>query len=845
MMLKLRALCAAVMLALALIGTRETAFAQAVQVPPAKVCFQATTGISGLIGTLGNVTGGSGGTSGVYAGVPLTGGSGTGATANITVSSGAVTAVAIVSPGQGYFVGDTVSASSSTIGNVTGFSVLVASVSINSSLAGGAVGMYVPGTLTPKQTWQNASQTTLNTNPINLDSNGCAIIYGTGTYRQIVYDSLGNEVWDQLTSVAPVNPFWSGTASGTTNNITLTDTGFSATDGQSIQFIAAYSNTGSTTINPSGYGAITVVENSSSGPVSLSGGEIVAGNAYTVVYSSSLSEFVLLNPTNSNTTSSFQVTPTFCPYSALNGTTPNDTCIQNAINYVCATANSSSTNVAGQLIFARALYYIKYGVTIPKSCSGLQLVGQGFGNPTSVNTHSSGTFIISDNNCTGPIINFYSDATQNYVYGGGISNIGFWNNELSGGSPYGANSCLNPLIQVNHAQVFSVHDIYAWQPYQFLKEVGGLFYDNENIYLDEALEDSPGEFEFTGWGANPDATGQATRQDQVLLKHAMMFANTTPQSGHKLPVGIWWHGFSVSLKTFDTEMEFASTGLQVDCTTTQIAAAQIGACPAYGVFNDFETEGANGGSGALINMTDAQNMQFNYLYAAAFASGFNSLGGSGYVVKVKNTSFTYTGVIAINGGQINGAGASGIDYEGYELTVSGGTHVWGNNATNVGGSEITLEAPVAGNTSGSNSITGNDFCAGPAASGDSQNAVISISAVASATAVSSGSGGSNGSAIYTVTGGTCSRSPTLNVTWASGALTVNSVADAGSCLTLPTNPATLSYLSGAASGWTGATANLFNGQDYDVVLGNNFRGCAAGVVGSLGSHGVNSPNAGP
>ena len=80
--------------------------------------------------------------------------------------------------------------------------------------------------------------------------------------------------------------------------------------------------------------------------------------------------------------------------------------------------------------------------------------------------------------------------------------------------------------------------------------------------------------------------------------------------------------------------------------------------------------------------------------------------------------------------------------------------------------------------------------------------------VASAVAASSGTGGVNGTAVYTVTGGTCTTAPTLNVTWSAGVLTVNSVANAGSCSVLPPSPATLAYASGAATGWTGATVTL-------------------------------------
>lgn len=63
-------------------------------------------------------------------------------------------------------------------------------------LVAGTVGMYVPNTLTPANTWQDSSQLILNTNPITLDSRGQAIIYGVGSYRQIVKDALGNVIWD-------------------------------------------------------------------------------------------------------------------------------------------------------------------------------------------------------------------------------------------------------------------------------------------------------------------------------------------------------------------------------------------------------------------------------------------------------------------------------------------------------------------------------------------------------------------------------------------------------------------------------------------------------------------------
>lgn len=78
----------------------------------------------GAIDALGKITGGASYTNGTYTDVALTGGSGSGATANITVSGGAVTAVTIVNKGTGYAVGDSLSAATANIGTTgAGFSV--------------------------------------------------------------------------------------------------------------------------------------------------------------------------------------------------------------------------------------------------------------------------------------------------------------------------------------------------------------------------------------------------------------------------------------------------------------------------------------------------------------------------------------------------------------------------------------------------------------------------------------------------------------------------------------------------------------------------------------------------
>ncbi|MGV0879430.1 hypothetical protein V6767_20045 [Martelella sp. FLE1502] len=163
-------------------------------------------------------------------------------------------------------------------------------------LAGGKVYFYIPNTTTPKDTWQDQEQTILNTNPVELDSAGRAIIFGSGSYRQIVKDVFGNVIWDKVTSEPLITSIsYGGTAGGTANAITLSASNFTATDGATIGFFASATNTGATTLSVGGSPAVQVLKNSrSSGPTALSASDIRQGNFYWAIYSNSYSGFVLM-----------------------------------------------------------------------------------------------------------------------------------------------------------------------------------------------------------------------------------------------------------------------------------------------------------------------------------------------------------------------------------------------------------------------------------------------------------------------------------------------------------------------------------------------------------------------
>ena len=92
-------------------------------------------------------------------------------------------------------------------------------------LASGKVYYYIPSTTTFKNTYQNSAGTVLNTNPVVLDANGQCIAYGTGSYRQQVYDVYGNLVWD----VQVDSPLTSGN-----QTYDIEEQTFTATSGQTV-----------------------------------------------------------------------------------------------------------------------------------------------------------------------------------------------------------------------------------------------------------------------------------------------------------------------------------------------------------------------------------------------------------------------------------------------------------------------------------------------------------------------------------------------------------------------------------------------------------------------------------
>lgn len=161
-------------------------------------------------------------------------------------------------------------------------------------LASGTVGMYIPSTLTSKTTWQDAGQVTPNVNPVPLDSAGTALIYGNGTYRQLVKDALGNTIWDALTTGTP-GPFpaWGGTSTGSGNTPTIVASSFTAVAGSQIAWRVGATNTGPVTLTI-GATPYSLLKPTTSGPSQLAGGELTLGNVVTAMFDSVAGAMILL-----------------------------------------------------------------------------------------------------------------------------------------------------------------------------------------------------------------------------------------------------------------------------------------------------------------------------------------------------------------------------------------------------------------------------------------------------------------------------------------------------------------------------------------------------------------------
>lgn len=157
-------------------------------------------------------------------------------------------------------------------------------------LANGQVFFFIAGTSTPATTWQDPAQSIQNPNPVILDSNGMAVIWGAGNYREVVLSAAGALIWDQQTNqlagvVDEQNSAyqWGSLATGNNNsfNISLSPSITTYTAGLTVRFISNQTTNGPVQLNVNNVGLVPLTKFGSN---PLVNGDIVNGELVQAVY---------------------------------------------------------------------------------------------------------------------------------------------------------------------------------------------------------------------------------------------------------------------------------------------------------------------------------------------------------------------------------------------------------------------------------------------------------------------------------------------------------------------------------------------------------------------------------
>lgn len=147
-------------------------------------------------------------------------------------------------------------------------------------LNGGLIYSYAAGTSTPQATYTDASGTIPAANPVVCNSAGRADIWGSGTYKFIIKDSLGNTL-DTIDNVTAI--FGSGDMTKAVYdpaNISEQLVGLTATQSLSNKTLFQPNLVGTTTNNNSSAGSVGEFLEATTGPTSMT--SIAAMNATSI-----------------------------------------------------------------------------------------------------------------------------------------------------------------------------------------------------------------------------------------------------------------------------------------------------------------------------------------------------------------------------------------------------------------------------------------------------------------------------------------------------------------------------------------------------------------------------------
>lgn len=154
-------------------------------------------------------------------------------------------------------------------------------------LAAGKVYTYSAGTSTPVSLYTASDKSTSATNPLILDGNGKAQVWADGRYKFVVKTSADVTLYtldNLLYGFDDTTVLYGGTSTGSANvqvvSVPATVTSYS--NGQTVSFVAGYTNSGATTLQFNSLSAVNLVK----GPIpsSLQAGDLIAGQLYTAIY---------------------------------------------------------------------------------------------------------------------------------------------------------------------------------------------------------------------------------------------------------------------------------------------------------------------------------------------------------------------------------------------------------------------------------------------------------------------------------------------------------------------------------------------------------------------------------
>lgn len=285
-------------------------------------------------------------------------------------------------------------------------------------LAGGSVYFYIPNTTSPKTTWKDAGLVAQNANPVPLDAAGEAIIFGSGVYRQQVFDASGNLIWDQLTASTDVGGLaWGGLSTGTPNVQVIAASSFSSQDGQQISFLAGFSNTAALTVN-----GIPVLKDTATGPTPLVSGEVVAANVITLLYEQARGAFHLVNyPTAAGV-------PGFGTLTNLASAATTNLGSVGSHN-VNITGTTTITSFGSSAVLTAPLYTVMFAGALVLTNSGTLILPGGFNITTVANASALVTYVSAGVwrvlRYSDPTVNpVATTALQGYLFGCTLSNNG-------------------------------------------------------------------------------------------------------------------------------------------------------------------------------------------------------------------------------------------------------------------------------------------------------------------------------------------------------------------------------------------------------------------------------------